>query len=265
MSRPFFWNELNTHDFADLSAEDTVAILPLASTEQHGPHLPIATDTAIANGMLAELRSQLPDHLSVLVLPTQEVGKANEHKYGKGTLSFEAGMLIEAWTAIGAKVSEAGVRKIVLVNSHGGNVDIMNIVGRELRVRHEMVAVTTQWGRFGTPGGLYGERERTFGIHGGDMETSLMLHFRPELVRMDKAKDFLSASEEMCKSYKHIRPAGAHGLAWLAHDVNPEGAVGDASKATAEKGAATARHQVAGFIELLEDVVRYPLSRLYSA
>lgn len=264
VKRPFFWNEMTTFDFDGLPPEATVAILPLASTEQHGPHLPLATDAVIASGMLQELRAQIPEHLRVLALPTQEIGKANEHKYGLGTLSLPAGLLIKAWTAIGEKVAETGLRKIVLVNSHGGNVDIMNIVARELRVRYDMMAVTTQWGRFGTPEGVYDAREKTFGIHGGDVETSLMLHFRPDLVRMEKAQDFSSASEEMSGEYRHIRPAGLHGLAWIARDLNPWGVVGDASKATADKGMETARHQVAGFIELLEDVVKFPFDRLYA-
>lgn len=264
LRRLFFWNEMTTYDFEGVSKETTIAILPLASTEQHGPHLPIATDTVINNGMLAELQRQIPDHLDVLVLPTQEIGKANEHKYGLGTLSLSAPLLIEAWTAIGEKVSEAGVKKIVLINSHGGNSDIMSIVGREMRVRFDMMAVTTQWGRFGNPEGLYSVREQQFGIHGGDVETSLMLHFRPDLVRMDKAKDYVSVTENMVDDYKHIRPAGKHGLSWIARDLNPEGTVGEASKATAAKGAATAKAQVAGFIELLEDVKKFPLSQLYS-
>ena len=144
MARPFYWNELNTGDFADLAPETTIAILPIASTEQHGPHLPIATDVAIANGMLDELKRQRPDDLDFLVLPTQEIGKANEHVFGPGTLSFGPEILIPAWTAIGAKVAEAGVRKLVIVNSHGGNVDIMSIVARELRVRCRMAVVSTQ-------------------------------------------------------------------------------------------------------------------------
>jgi len=97
--------------------ETSVYPLPIASTEQHGPHLPIATDVAIANGMLAELKTQRPDDLDFLVLPTQEIGKANEHVYGPGSLSFGPEILIPAWTAIGAKVAEAGIRKLVIVNS----------------------------------------------------------------------------------------------------------------------------------------------------
>ncbi|EUB97408.1 Creatininase [Rhizobium sp. CF080] len=261
MGKPFYWNELNTLDFAGLSPDKTIAILPIASTEQHGPHLPIATDVAIANGMLAELKTQRPEDLDFLVLPTQEIGKANEHVYGPGSLSFGPEILIPAWTAIGAKVAEAGVRKLVFVNSHGGNVDIMSIVGRELRVRYKMAVIGTQWGRFGHPQGLISEHEQKYGIHGGEVETSLMLHFRPELVRMDKAQNFVSKAESRSK---YMQPAPPHVLSWVAHDLNPNGVVGDASKGTAEKGAVICRHQVAGFIEMLREFETFPLSELYS-
>ncbi|MBP2548664.1 creatinine amidohydrolase [Neorhizobium galegae] len=265
MAKPFYWNELNTYDFAGLSPDRTIAILPLASTEQHGPHLPIATDVAIANGMLAELKVQRPDDLDILVLPTQEIGKANEHIYGPGTLSLGADILIPAWTAIGGKVAEAGIRKLVMVNSHGGNLDIMSIVSREMRVRFGMAAVATQWARFGQPEGMISEHEQKFGIHGGEVETSLMLHFRPDLVRMDKAQNFASKAEWMKENTRFLQPLPPHALAWIAHDLNPAGVVGNAAAGTAEKGAAICRHQVAGFIRLLRDVESYPLSNLYTA
>ncbi|QJX08220.1 creatininase family protein (plasmid) [Rhizobium leguminosarum] len=263
MPTPFYWNELNTYDFAGLSPETTIAVLPIASTEQHGPHLPIATDVAIATGMLAELKRQRPEDLDMLVLPTQEIGKANEHIYGPGTLSLSAELLIPVWTAIGAKVAEAGLRKMVIVNSHGGNVDIMSIVARELRVRYQMAVVSTQWGRFGHPEGMVSDHESKYGIHGGDVETSLMLHFRPELVRMDKAQNFASKAEGMREQSKFLQPLPPHSLAWIAHDLNPFGVVGDASIAKAEKGEAICRHQVKGFVELLQDLKAYPLSNLY--
>lgn len=263
MARPFYWNELNTHDFAALSPETTLAILPIASTEQHGPHLPIATDTAIAQGMLAEYHARRPDDLDTLVLPLQEIGKANEHIHGPGTLSFGAELLIPLWTAIGEKVAAAGLRKLVIVNSHGGNIDVMRIVGRELRVRFGMAVVNTQWDHFGHPEGMVSAHERRFGIHGGEVETSLMLHFRPELVRMEKAQNFRSAAEEMAAGGM-LAPLPPHQLSWIAHDLNPEGALGDATKATAEKGAAICAHQVTGFIELLRNLRDWPLAKLYT-
>ena len=263
MAKWFFWNELNTADFARLDPERVIAVLPTASTEQHGPHLPIATDVTIANGMLDETRRQLPDDLQILVLPVQEIGKANEHKYGPGTLSFGADILIPAWTAIGQKVCEAGIRKMVIVNSHGGNTDIISIVSRELRVRFDMAVLVTHWGRFGHPDGLISAHEAKFGIHGGEVETSLMLHFRPDLVRMDKAENFVSKAEEMQESSAYIQPTPPHALAWIAHDLNPAGVVGDASKGTADKGAAISVFQVAKFIEMLSDFADYPLANLY--
>jgi len=139
MAKRFFWNELTSPEFAALDPDTTIAILPLASTEQHGPHLPISTDVTIANGMLEHVRAVLPEHLDVLVLPTQEVGKANEHIYGPGTLSLGAELLIQVWTAIGQKVSEAGIRKMILVNSHGGNLDLMSIVSLQYGGRGDAV------------------------------------------------------------------------------------------------------------------------------
>ncbi len=264
MRLPFFWNELNTYDLAGLDPERTIAVLPIASTEQHGPHLPLGTDTMIAQGMLTELRNRGPADPAALVLPLQEVGKANEHIHGPGTLSLGARALIEDWTAIGASVARSGLRKLVIVNSHGGNVDIMRIVARELRVMCNMAVVSTQWEAFGHPEGLIAPDEGRLGIHGGDIETSLMLHFRPELVRMGEARDFTSTAADMEAKMRLLRPIGGHALAWLAHDLNPQGAIGNASSASAEKGNAICSHQVSGFIELLGELADWPLARLYS-
>jgi len=118
MVKPFYRNELNTLDFAALSAERTIAILSIASTEQHGPHRPAETDVAITRGMLEELYQRRPHDLDFLVPPRQEIGKANVHVYGPGTLSFGPEILIPAWAATGGKAVEAGLRKLVIVNSH---------------------------------------------------------------------------------------------------------------------------------------------------
>ncbi|GAH39970.1 unnamed protein product, partial [marine sediment metagenome] len=116
--------------------------------------------------------------------------------------------LIESWTELGLSVARAGVRKLVMVNSHGGNEDVMGIVARELRVQANMLVVKAAWSRLGKPAGLYSERELKFGIHGGDVETSLMLHFRPELVDMASAKDFPSVAEQDEATFAHLRPTG---------------------------------------------------------
>ncbi len=262
MAAKRFWSELKSSEFAALDPHTTLAILPVAATEQHGPHLPVMTDTAIAQGMIETVLARLPDDLRVLFLPIQTIGKSHEHLRSPGTITFSAESLIRIWCEIGESVHRAGLRKLVIVNSHGGNVDVIGIVARELRVRLDMLVATTQWRRFGLPDGLYAPFDATHGIHAGDIETSLMLHFRPDLVDMSKAKLFPSQAAAMEKDYRFLRPAGQHGFGWIAQDLNPDGAVGDASLATADKGRLTAEHQADAFIALLRDVARFPLARL---
>ncbi|MDW6020535.1 creatininase family protein [Mesorhizobium sp. BAC0120] len=259
-ARRVWWGDYKTTEYASIDPEATIAVLPIAAIEQHGPHLPVSTDTSIMQGMLNEVTEILPNDLDIRILPVQSVGKSNEHLHAPGTITLPAATLIEAWTELGASVARAGLRKIVFVNSHGGNEEIMGIVTRELRVRHGMLAVKTSWQRFGRPAGMYTELEDRHGIHGGDVETSLMLHFRPDLVDMTKARNFVSAVARAEKDFELLRHTGTHAFAWIASDLNPQGVVGDASIATAEKGRLTARLQAEGFIKLLRDVRKAQLA-----
>ena len=260
MARRAWWGDYPTTEYAGIDPEATIAVLPIAAIEQHGPHLPVSTDTTIMQGMLETVIERLPAALDMRILPVQAVGKSNEHLASPGTLTLPATTLIEAWTELGASVARAGVKKIVVVTSHGGNEEVMGIVTRELRVRFGMLAVKTSWMRFGKPDGLYSDVENRYGIHGGDAETSLMLHFRPDLVDMRKAEDFVSAVTKAEKEFDLLRHTGTHAFAWMAGDLHPAGVVGEAAKATAEKGRATAEHQADGFIRLLHDVRKAALA-----
>jgi creatinine amidohydrolase len=256
-----YWADYRTTEYGNIDPEKTIAILPTAAIEQHGPHLPVGVDTMINTGMLDHLVQAAPDDLDFRILPVQAVGKSNEHLHAPGTLTLSAETALKAWVEIGLSVARAGVRKMVIVNSHGGNLDLIGIVARELRVQAGMLCAKCQWGAFGHPEGMYSEHERTYGIHGGDVETSLMLHFRPEVVDMGAARNFRSSAEEM-GNFARLRPTGPASFGWMAQDLNSDGTVGDASVATAQKGAQTCAHQVAGFIELLRDVEAFDLSRL---
>lgn len=252
--RRLYWSEYRSDEFTMMDPDTTIAILPTAAVEQHGPHLPVGTDTMIAEGMLAQFRATVPESLNPLILPVQAVGKSNEHLHAPGTLTLTAENALRIWVEIGLSVARAGVRKIVIVNSHGGNLDLISILSRELRVQAGMLAVKCQWGAFGHPEGMFSDHEAAYGIHGGDVETSLMRAFRPECVDMNQAQDFRSTAETSL-----VPPIGPISYGWIASDLNAEGTVGDASLATAEKGHETAAHQVEGFIELLERVARMPL------
>ncbi|MEX0338952.1 MAG: creatininase family protein [Arenibacterium sp.] len=246
------WSDFRADEFGTVDAMTQIAILPLAAIEQHGPHLPVGTDTIIAEGMLAQLRQDCPEDLNIRILPVQAVGKSNEHLFARGTVTLSAETALAVWLDIGLSVARAGYRKIVLVNSHGGNTDLMSILARELRVRAGMLAVKCSWGSFGYPDGLFSEFELRDGLHGGDVETSLVLAFAPAGVDMAKATRFGMRQTV-------IPPVGPVSYGWVASDLNDDGVLGDAHLATAEKGRATAEHAVAGFISTLRDMVHMEL------
>ncbi|SLN68352.1 creatininase family protein [Roseisalinus antarcticus] len=249
MTRRLDWKDFRAPEYQDIDPMKTIAILPVAAIEQHGPHLPVGTDTIINEGLVTLLKERCPEDLDLRILPLQCIGKSNEHLWAAGTLTLTAETALKAWVEIGLSVARAGIRKIVILNSHGGNADLISIVSRELRVQAGMFCVRLGWGAFGTPEGLYSQQEKSFGIHGGDAETSLVLHFRPDTVDMDAAEDFRSTAETGA-----IPPIGGVAYGWIASDLNPSGTVGEAHLGTAEKGRATAEKMVTDVLGLLGKV-----------
>ncbi|WP_153771817.1 creatininase family protein [Labrenzia sp. CE80] len=258
-----YWHEMTTLDFASPNTKDWIAVLPVAAIEQHGPHLPVFTDTAIAEGQVCRVLELLPDDIPATFLPTQAVGKSNEHISSPGTLTLSWDTVTRAWLEIGESVARAGIKKLVLINSHGGNVPVIDTIARELRVSHDMLVTATAWARFGQPEGVFPAEEFTYGIHGGDVETSIMLHLHPDLVRMDLAEDFTSAQQDFIKEFKYLRGHGAQQFGWKAQDLSPKGALGNAANAAAEKGKKSLDHAAQGFVDLLKDIHAFDLSRLY--
>ncbi len=237
-----------------LDPKRTVVILPLAATEQHGPHLPNSTDCVIADGLTAEASRRAPDSLPVIRFPTQTIGASLEHARFAGTQSLTTAELIETILARGNEVAQSGLRKLVLISSHGGNVSAMNAAALECRARFDLLAITLTWNRLGFPAGTISDEERAFGVHGGQIETSLMLHFSREQVDMSRAADFPSLQAELSQRYRWLRAYGPIGFGWLAGDLNRDGVTGNAAAASAEIGAAIAAHQSAAFVELLSEV-----------
>lgn len=257
------WAELTTTDFAALAPGETIAVQPVAAIEQHGPHLPVMVDACIVDGVVSRAVELMPDDLPALVLPTQAVGKSNEHLSYPGTLTLGAETLARVWTELGESVARAGIRKLVFLNAHGGQPQVMEIVARELRVRLGMMAVAANWYSFGTPEGLFPAEELRHGIHGGSVETSMMMHLRPDLVRREHLRNFRSLGQDMAGDFRLLGPTLATGkLAWQTEDLNPEGACGDATDADAGRGAKLVDHAARQFVALLQEVQRFPLTRL---
>jgi creatinine amidohydrolase len=258
-----FWADLSTTDFASLDPATTVAVLPVGATEQHGPHLPLCVDQCLVDGIVAQALPHLPAPLPVLVLPTQQVGYSPEHASFAGTLTLPVETVIATWVALGECVAKAGVRKLLLFNSHGGQVSLLDIVARELRVRCKLIVYGCSWWNLPLGDEVMGQfppDEHRFGVHGGDIETSLMLALRAQQVRMAQARDFASTSRERASRYPILGNGRSAKLGWSMQDYNPQGAAGNAAAATAQKGSAVLDAAGRQLALLLQEMAQLPLS-----
>jgi creatinine amidohydrolase len=257
------WQDMTTADFAALDRERVIAVLPVAAIEQHGPHLPVSVDATINGGIVDRVIALLPDDLPATFLPILPVGKSNEHSAFPGTLTLSAETLIRLWTEVGESVARSGIRKLVLLNSHGGQPQIMDIVARDLRVRFKMFVVALNYWAVGMPEGLFPASEAEHGIHGGSSETSMMLYLRPDLVRSEERRDFVPASVAIAKRYRYLRPEGRGvGFGWQTQDLHAAGACGNALDADAERGQKIVAHVASHIVELLHEIDAYPLDAL---
>ena len=217
--RKVWWADFTPSEFEGLDPMRTIAILPIAAIEQRGPHLPVGVDTFLNRGPLDAVAKRVEKSLDLRILPVQTIGASNKHVRQKGTISGTAHTLIDFWFEIGQSVNRAGIKKLVIINSHAGNVSIIDIVARELRVREQLLVVTTSWNALPTTG-LVTDLELHHDLHAEEVETSEMMHFQPDLVETGKAEDFRSA---------------------------------------AARGERIAEAQIAGMLELLAEVSQMPL------
>lgn len=264
-----FWADLTTREFAQLDPVCTIAVLPVAATEQHGPHLPLSVDTVLADGVVAATLPHLPDDLNVLFLPTQAVGLSPEHMQFPGTLTLKAETVIQLWTQLGESVARAGVKKLVLLNSHGGQVGIMDIVARDLRARLGLLVYSVNW--FNLPlldaqgkdvNAQFSTEEHRFGIHAGEIETSMMLALNPQRVQMAQAQNFHSTSKDRAEKFSILGNGKSAKLGWQMQDYNAAGAVGNAAAATAAKGQAVVDAAGRSLAKLLVEIGQLPADTL---
>ena len=268
-----FWADWSTRDFAQYQANgqagQMIAVLPVAATEQHGPHLPLNVDSALVDGVIAATLPHLDIDVPALFLPTQAVGLSPEHARFAGTLTLKAETTIRLWTDIGESVAASGVKKMVLLNSHGGQVGVMDIVARDLRARLGMLVYSVNW--FGLPllgpdgedvNTLFSAHEHRFGIHAGEIETSMMLALAPELVDMARAQNFVSTSEDRAQKFEILGNGKSAKLGWQMQDYNPHGAVGNAANASADNGRTVLDAAGRALARLLAELHQLPLGTL---
>ncbi|MDN5249526.1 MAG: creatininase family protein [Alphaproteobacteria bacterium] len=240
-----------------------IAILPLGAFEQHANHLPLETDSIIVEGLINTLKQLIDTNNKILFLPVETIGYSPEHLFDERSKSLTYVEAIEKFfNAAAYCVKNHNIKKIIILNAHGGNSAIMNIVATELRYKLKILCVCTSWSRFKLPAGLITENERALDIHGGFIETSLMLHFAPNLVNMEKAENFNNKQQDFIKKFKYLRAYGTHYFGWLTPDLNSKGACGNAAKAKAKAGAIIANHICTELIELINDVNNFDLNDL---
>ncbi len=262
MPQPYHHFAENDPNLPPAARRDWIAVLPLGAHEQHGPHLPFETDTLIVEGIVNRLIAALPADLPATFLPVEPVGYSVEHMDVPRTRSLDYDEAVARWLGIAEDLSRQGIRKFVMLNAHGGNSPLMTVVATEARVRFEMLAVATSWTRFGLPEGVIAPEEKAIGIHGGEIETSVMLALHPDRVDMTQAADFPSRQSDYAARFTHLRAYGPHAFGWKMSDLNPQGVTGNAAAATAGKGEKLIAHAVSGLIELLGDVHAFDVESL---
>ncbi|OAF00694.1 creatininase [Bradyrhizobium centrolobii] len=262
MTPPRDWTEIGWTEASPAEVSRWIAVLPLAATEQHGPHLPFETDVLIADAYLARVRELLPANVPATFLPVQPVGISTEHIDYPGTLTLPTDVALKTWTGLGEDVARRGVKKLVIITSHGGNSAAMMLVAQDLRAHQKLFVVTTSWSRLSAADKLFPAEEVRHGIHGGAVETSIMLARYPDQVRMDAIADFPASSIAMEKQYRWLSTQRPAPFAWQAQDLNASGAVGNATLASREQGEQLVDQGARAFCELLAEVDNFDVSRL---
>ena len=222
------------------SEKGSTLVWPFGACEQHGPHLPLITDTFFAENILIKTLEGLPKNMPIWMMPSQSIGFSPEHQAFPGTLSLSANVLLSLVTDVGQQIASMGFKRLVFFNAHGGQIGLLQAVARQLRVQCPSLAVLPCFLWSGVPGleGLLPDKEVEEGLHAALAETSLMMHMAGDLVRNDSYLDGKVSGDEIISMPKGWSLEGASPCAWLTKDLSSSGVIGDASSSNSELGAA---------------------------
>lgn len=251
---------LTTSDVAALPKEDALVVLPIASIEQHGPHLPLASDTLLGQTIIGRALERLDPDDQVWVLPNLAYGKSNEHRSFPGTITLSQATLAAVVAEIATAVAAAGFRRLALVNSHGGNPAVLEYVARDTHEKTGLIIFPLFMFRMGVDYGEEPEDEAHWGTHAGDWETSALLAIAPELVHMDRTVD-LEPYPSYPRPVRHLTLRGAVTFAWLTGELSVAGNLGDPRRATLERGERIIEGTVARLAEVLREMATFEMPR----
>ncbi len=255
------WASHKTTDMTSQYDEQTLAILPIGAVEQHGPHLPLGTDSLILEALLERLRGRSLARGRALLLPLLPVGFSPEHRAFAGTLTISAEPLLAVWCDIGRSVAASGVRRLLFLNSHGGNGALAQIAAMRLRDEAAVAAAVLTTHRLGAPEGFATADEQRYGVHAGRLETALVRAIAPDLVDEAAVQDFAPREKDLATPAASYT-GGIARQAWRIEDLHPSGAVGDAAAARPGDGEALMEHLVAGTLDVIDGLLALPLPPL---
>ena len=232
----------------DLISDVAVAVLPLGATEYHGPHLPTTTDALIVDGILDRAKELDRTATKILRLPTVMVGASAEHADRPGTVSIEPETLIAQIVATGETLARAGIKRILLFNGHGGNVAAASIAALKLRTQFAMLAASAHWLDFGLPPQMNPPAPTVSDVHGGWIETSVLLHLKASHVTGNPG-----ASNAVTPA-PSLYPSGPIAWGWMTSDMVAGGWIGRPDLAHADLGAAMIDHAAKQLASLIHEL-----------
>jgi creatinine amidohydrolase/Fe(II)-dependent formamide hydrolase-like protein len=237
-----------------------VVVQPVASVEQHGPHLPCYTDSLVAEHLTRRAVALTPPEVNVWTLPVLAYGKSNEHLGYPGTISLSAETLISVCRDVGRSVARSGFRKLVFVNGHGGQPHLLELVARDIREETGLLVFPLFLYRLGVPeDAVSSAEELEYGIHGGEVETSLVLAIAPQAVRVDRLEPGGERAREAFRGLRYLSLEGGVPTAWLTRDLSPTGVIGDPTRASAERGERILDHMARSLAGALAEISAFEL------
>ena len=243
--------DLSGPQVSELLTDRTILVQPLGAIEQHGPHLPLSTDSVVATAVAEAAVAAVGEELDVWLLPTLEYTKSNEHAWSPGTVWLSATTLLSVLNDLGRCIATTPAKRLVFLNGHGGNSTLVGTANRELRLKHGLMTFLTHPGVPADQGGTSAAGEHGMGVHGGTDETSVMLHLAPHLCDMSKAERRIP--EGMIDN-RYVKFGGQVSFGWLSNDFNDDGYIGDPTAASAELGKRLFEGSVTAFCEALREI-----------
>lgn len=251
---------MTTTQIAAIDKRDALVVVPIGAVEQHGPHLPCWTDSLLAEEITRRAVDAAPAHVNVWHLPVLPIGKSTEHAGFPGTIALSTETLLAVCRDVGRSVADAGFRKLAFLNGHGGQPQLLEVVARDIRAETGLEVYPIFPYRLGRPDGLDVEPdEESWGIHGGQIETSLVLAIAPESVHLDAVEPDGVEVRRRFADYELLSLEGAFPMAWLTRDLSVNGTIGDPRKADPRIGAAILDHLAKGIARLFAEICAFEL------